>query len=237
MLRITSYNAPYCIKTVYTLLSTRTVTVRLRQNHLCYDFYFSNMGESRRAVIGVFASVLVAGCVSDVDDGSGDDSGSGSDVGDSSDGEPQENGEFGIVSVKRVDTYKPDSGLSALGYVKFIEIPARDTVAVIQSIIAERSSCDDVSMRVSPKRGSISEDEISVTVSKETVEQPGGCVSNNAIASPQVEAIELLFDSLPAGQKITVGFDESNISVSYITTGESNTESREPIEVPDNVRI
>jgi hypothetical protein len=141
------------------------------------------------------------------------------------------------VSTSPTEPTATDGTKSALGYVTFIENPMANTVTVEQSVRVPGNPGESIAMDVTPDSGSTAGDPVKVAVSVDSGGIQAAAPSVLPFNYPAPSAVEIEFESLSAGQKIRVVFAESDVTVKYTTTGEKKTTTREPIKVPDGVRV
>jgi len=138
----------------------------------------------------------------------------------------QENCE--ISATERIESERYDATLSTLGYMKFVEKPQDNVVEVRQTII-------DVSLECSAYRLAVSsgEENNKITVNTEMRENTPDVVCEKEF--PSETGVKIKFTELNKGCEIE--FVYNDLSIVYVTTGDSNTKIVEPYEVPDGIRI
>lgn len=142
-----------------------------------------------------------------------------------------------VVATSPADPTEINGTKSALGYVTFTESPAENTVTVEQSLQVPGNPGETIEMDVTPDSGSTGGTPLRVAVSVEGGSRQAAAPSVLPFDYPTPSAIEIEFESLSAGQMIRVVFADLDVTVSYTTTAESTTVTREPIEVPDGLRV
>lgn len=142
-----------------------------------------------------------------------------------------------VVGVSSVETTEIDGTKSALGYVTFIENPAANIVTVEQSLRVPGNPGETIEMNVTPDSGPTAGEPVKVAVSVDSGSPQAAAPSVLPGDYPNPSAVEIEFESLSAEQMIRVVFVDSDVTAEYTTTGEKTTTTREPIEVPDGVRV
>lgn len=142
-----------------------------------------------------------------------------------------------IVNVDSVSNVEYNGERSSLGYVTFSEKPDIDVVRIEQAILIPGNPCQTVQTDVTPDTGETAGNPVKVEFSMEDSGPQTACPSVLPGDYPSPSAIEVEFESLTAGQTIIVSFYDGELREPYITAGESNTETREPIDLPEGVRV